>query len=91
MSYKNASSILPEQLVEEIQQYIQGEQLYIPRKSGEKLGWGSKNGTRDSIARRNREIRKKRRQGTAVSDLADMYNLSDDSIRKIIYCRKEHE
>ena len=91
MSYKNASTILPQHLIEEIQEYIQGEQLYIPRKDGEKLSWGSKNGTRAYIARRNREICKKRTLGIPISQLADMYNLSDDAIRKIIYGQRSLE
>lgn len=30
MKYKNALSILPEELIETIQQYVQGEYIYIP-------------------------------------------------------------
>ena len=33
MKYKNANSILPEELIENIQQYVQGEYIYIPIKN----------------------------------------------------------
>ena len=32
MKYKNAEKILPPELVEEIQKYVQGEFLYVPKK-----------------------------------------------------------
>ena len=32
MKYKNAGAILPSRLIEEIQKYVQGEILYIPKK-----------------------------------------------------------
>lgn len=32
MKYKNAGAILPSKLIEEIQKYVQGEFLYIPKK-----------------------------------------------------------
>ena len=32
MKYKNASSLLPAALVEQLQDYLQGEYLYIPKK-----------------------------------------------------------
>ncbi|KGE71021.1 CD3324 family protein [Spirochaeta lutea] len=85
MSYRNAKTILPKDLLQEIQKYIQGEQIYIPRRSGEKLGWGMKNGSRPMIAERNREIRRLKSQGMSLSELADSFSLSTDSIRKIVY------
>lgn len=32
MKYKNAKRVLPESLIEQIQQYVQGEYIYIPSK-----------------------------------------------------------
>lgn len=31
MKYTNATKVLPEELIEEIQKYVQGETLYIPK------------------------------------------------------------
>ena len=32
MKYKNAAKILPPEMIEQLQQYVQGEYLYIPIK-----------------------------------------------------------
>ena len=39
MSYIRADMILPRELIEAIQQYVDGKSIYIPRK--EKREWGS--------------------------------------------------
>ena len=41
MKYINAAEILPEKLLREIQTYIDGDVLYIPKTSAKKV-WGSK-------------------------------------------------
>ena len=45
MKYINAADILPENLLRQIQTYIDGEILYIPKASN-KMEWGSVNGSR---------------------------------------------
>lgn len=89
MSYLKAEECLPVELVKEIQKYIQGSQIYIPRIGQSRLSWGEKNGTREKIKARNRDIRSLKKQGWTINHLADQYNLSPDSIRKILYCNKE--
>lgn len=84
MCYKNGKDILPEALLEELQKYIQGETIYIP-KTEERKGWGENNGTRIAITKRNLEIYNFYKEGTKVFDIAKLYNLSEDSIRKIIF------
>lgn len=42
MKYTNAKSILPEELLTLIQDYIDGEYLYIPRKQENQKSWGEK-------------------------------------------------
>ena len=42
------------------------------------------NGTRGLLDGRNREIYKLYKSGTGISELGEMYSLSEDSIRKII-------
>ena len=41
MDYKNINDILPKKLVNEIQNYIQGQYVYIPKRIENKLEWGS--------------------------------------------------
>ncbi|MDC7218807.1 MAG: CD3324 family protein [Spirochaetales bacterium] len=90
MSYLKAEECLPVELVKEIQKYIQGSQIYIPRIEQTRLSWGEKNGTREKIRARNEEIRQLKKEGWTINSLADEYHLSPDSIRKILYCQKEN-
>lgn len=46
LKYKNAKNILPQDLLQQIQQYIQGDVIYIPIDNNEKIPWGRKNGAR---------------------------------------------
>ncbi len=87
MKYQNAEEILPARLVAEIQKYVQGTQLYIPKQTGERLGWGERNGQKRKIRMRNLEIRRQYQQGYSIEDLMSAYHLGYESIRKIIYRR----
>ena len=44
MSYINADDVLPNILVKEIQKYVDGQLIYIPRKNENLLSWGEKIG-----------------------------------------------
>lgn len=81
--YVNANEVLPERLVREIQKYVQGQQLYIPRV--ERQEWGSQTGIREELDRRNAEIVQRYRSGIDIPDLAEMYRLSEERVRSIIY------
>lgn len=43
MNYLNASHVLPDELLREVQKYAAGENLYIP-KNEEKKKWGEGSG-----------------------------------------------
>ncbi len=86
MKYENASDILPEELLKEIQKYAAGKLLYIP-SGEEKKAWGEASGYRAQLKKRNRMIRNKYAHGLTISELADEYYLSLDSIKKIIYSK----
>lgn len=53
MSYVHAEEVLPKELIETIQQYISGKNIYIPCK--EKKAWGSSTKTKEQYQARNRE------------------------------------
>jgi hypothetical protein len=92
MSYINADSLLPPELLREVQTYIQGSLVYIPRENGEKrLCWGSRSGARRSFDERNSEIKSEKAKGRRIDDLADDYGLSPGGIRKILYGSKKRE
>ncbi|HIZ55837.1 MAG TPA: hypothetical protein H9671_06490 [Firmicutes bacterium] len=84
MKYKNAQDILPDKLLKELQQYVSGETLYVPNAQTKK-GWGTVSGSRRYYQERNDRIIKKFKSGSIVEDLAEEFNLSVDSIRKIVY------
>jgi Mor family transcriptional regulator len=89
MKYSNAHNVLPVDIVKIIQEYVDGEYLYIPRKEEEQKKWGEQSGSRDTLKRRNAEIYLKYIKGAVVLDLAQEYYLSDKSIRRIISQQKK--
>jgi len=84
VSYKNGKDILPPSLLKQLQEYIQGEIVYIPKREQKRAGWGENNGTRLIIERRNKEIYRLYKSGWTILELIQSYHLSEDSIRKII-------
>lgn len=84
MKYEKAQNILPEDVIELIQQYIEGGYLYIPVKNENKKAWGENSGAKDSLKERNREIFDLYNQGISIKELAADYYLTEYSIRRII-------
>lgn len=85
MSYINAEDVLPQTLIEEIQKYIDGQLIYVPRKNENVLSWGEKNGTRLKLAERNQMIVSRFYSGETITELSEVYYLSEKRIRGIIY------
>lgn len=85
MSYLNADELLPPELLLEVQSYIQGSLVYIPRQGEKRLGWGARSGARDIFDKRNAAIREAKARGRTIDELADEYALSPGGIRKILY------
>ena len=87
MKYKNAAEILPPGLLREVQYYIAGELLYIPR-SDSKQEWGAVSGSKKFYSERNSQIRELFHDGRSVEELAKKFGLSSSTIKKIIYQKK---
>ncbi|GGE63870.1 CD3324 family protein [Priestia taiwanensis] len=85
MKYVNVNTVLPEALIAEIQQYVQGEMIYIPKKEDTHSKWGSRSGARQLLDERNDAIKEAFRNGRPIQQLADEYFLSIESIKKIVY------
>lgn len=85
MAYVKATSILPDKLISEIQKYVQGETIYIPKLETTHKKWGSRSGTRKLIDERNKAIKKAFMNGCKIDQLAKEYFLSVETIKKIIY------
>ena len=82
MSYVKAEDILPKELIEAIQQYVDGRSIYIPTK--ERQDWGTKTDTRRFLKERNEEIYDSYLQGLSLHELAVKYALSVKSIQRIL-------
>lgn len=88
MGYIKARHVLPDELVVLIQEYIDGEYVYIPRKKGNEKGWGECNGAKTDLKIRNRQIFERCSSGISISMLAEEYFLSEGTIRKIVSIEK---
>ncbi|MGF7059058.1 CD3324 family protein [Brassicibacter mesophilus] len=87
MNYGNAEKILPDNLVKEIQKYIQGGYVYIPSQPEKRKRWGENSGSRQYIKDRNKAIYNKHRNGHTIKELAEEFFLSVESIKKIVYTK----
>ncbi len=85
MSYKNADDVLPKFLVEEIQKYVDGQLIYIPRKNENSLSWGERSGAREKLAERNQAIVSHYYSGVTIAELSEVYYLSEKRIQGIIH------
>lgn len=85
MKYRNASEILPDELLKELQKYASGEILYVPSCKDRKK-WGADSGALHFYEQRNEEIRHKYfHLKVSIETLCEEYNLSDETVRKILY------
>lgn len=87
MKYKNAAEVLPPGLLREVQYYIKGELLYIP-KSESKQEWGAISGAKQFYMERNCRIRELFNDGMSFEELAQKFGLSGSTIKKIVYQKK---
>lgn len=85
MKYRNASEILPDKLLKELQKYAPGEILYVPSGKDRKK-WGADTGALHFYEQRNEEIRHKYfHLKIPMEKLCEEYGLSDETLRKILY------
>ena len=82
MSYINIYDVLPKEIVEQIQEYVDG----VNHKS-----WGSNTDTKQLVSSRNHQIRLEHQNGLTVSELAQKYFLAEKTIQKIVYSRQSTE
>lgn len=88
MKNSNAETILPKELLFEIQRYVQGELLYIPKLKNNYKKWGDITQSKVLISTRNDEIRSAFDSGSKINELCRQYSLSPESIKKIVYCKR---
>ena len=91
MSYINIYDVLPKEIVEQIQEYVDGVKVYIPKKADNRKSWGSNTDTKQLVSSRNHQIRLEHQHGLTVSELAQKYFLAEKTIQKIVYSRQSTE
>ncbi|SET84334.1 CD3324 family protein [Lacrimispora sphenoides] len=84
MSYIKAADVLPKEIIDLIQDYIDGEYIYVPRKEINRKAWGENTSSKEMILFRNMEIYEKYTKGISIAHLSETYYLSPKSIQKII-------
>ncbi|MBU3179172.1 hypothetical protein KPL47_23040 [Clostridium estertheticum] len=84
MSYVKATDVLPEEVLDLIQKYVDGEYIYIPKKECNRKLWGETTKSKKETSARNADIYKMYEEGVSVKILSEMYYLSSKSIQKIV-------
>ncbi|MCI8529856.1 MAG: hypothetical protein HFH82_12020 [Lachnospiraceae bacterium] len=88
MGYIRAEEILPIEVIELIQKYVDGANIYIPRKQENRQEWGTMTAYRSELQSRNEAIYGDYISGLTFYELAEKYYLSEKSIQRIIREKK---
>lgn len=88
MKYENAQNILPDELLKQLQKYVSGKLIYVPARE-RKRKWGTVSGYRSYLQARNQWIREQFSLGMPVDELAEEHHLSCETIKRIVYNKKE--
>lgn len=89
MKYVNAKNILPQKLVDEIMEYVDGVYIYIPKKDSNIKSRERSNDYKIEMKIRDVNIYEHYLIGMSYEDIADMYCLSEKSIRRIVLSQKK--
>lgn len=84
MSYSNARDIFPNEVLEIIQKYIDGEYIYIPKKEENKIAWGELTKSKSELLKRNTSIYEDYLKGMSTQLLSAKYYLSPKTIQRIV-------
>ena len=84
MGYKKAFEVLPVEIIDQIQNYVDGKSIYIPKREERKKSWGENTDTRLILSMRNADIYQDYHNGMTIQELSQKYFLVDKSIQRII-------
>ncbi len=84
MGYIRAEDILPKEVLALVQQYVDGQMVYIPRKSECHKTWGAETQTRKNLLQRNQQMYAEHRSGVTTKALSEKYFLTEKSVQRII-------
>ena len=91
MGYKKAEKILPKEIIELIQEYVDGENIYIPRKEDQRKEWGETTHIKEELIHRNSNIFEDYQRGVSILELSQKYFLSTKSIQRVIRQMKNQQ
>lgn len=84
MDYQNSANLLPKELIEQIQKYVDGKVIYIPKKQINKKHWGENTDTKQVLSSRNCKICSDHQNGMSIKQLSEKYFLTEKSIQRIL-------
>ncbi|MFG6327317.1 MAG: hypothetical protein K1W00_10750 [Lachnospiraceae bacterium] len=84
MGYVRAGDILPKEILELVQQYADGQTIYIPRRSESHKSWGAGTETRKYLMLRNSKMYEEYKRGATIKELSERYFLTEKSVQRII-------
>lgn len=85
MKYSKAEYVFPQEVLALIQEYVQGELVYIPKPKERHKKWGENTQSKRLTAERNAGIKSAYHSGAKIEELSERYYLSVESIKKIVY------
>ena len=88
MKYIKAQTVFPNSLLAEIQKYVQGEMVYIPKLPDNYDAWGTNTDSKSAVTLRNNDIVQAFKAGATISELTQVFYLSEETIKKIVYKKK---
>lgn len=88
MGYQNSIDLLPKELLEQLQEYVEGQIIYIPKKKANRKLWGENTDTKQVLSSRNRQIYVDFQNGMDLGQLSEKYFLTEKSIQRIIKQQK---
>ena len=89
MGYIRAEDILPKEVLELVQQYTDGQTIYIPRKSECHKSWGAGTETKKELMIRNKQMYEEYQAGVPITELSGRYFLTEKSVQRIIRNHKK--
>ena len=89
MSYAKARDIFPNEILEIIQNYVEGEYIYIPKKEENRIAWGELTQSKEELLIRNTKIYEDYLAGISIKILSERYYLSPKSIQRITLQKKK--
>lgn len=75
MSYYKAEEVLPEHIIKEIQKYVDGHSIYVPKKPDNRKNWGESTETLSFLEKRNEQIYSEYLEGCSITQLSAKYYL----------------